>query len=185
LGRLKVQASAQADMLNGATNESDIRVGLLDGFLTLSAGPVAFNIHLGVDTYLTSAEADLDFQFRLTVLGVGGVAIKEFAYEIYSEALHTIIDETVLIPDLAAGTPIAIEVEMHAFAICSVTLVPTCSAFVDAGNTAYIGVDGDVISTSGYSYPGFLATAAVPLPASMSLFLFGVAGLGALRTRAT
>ena len=58
----------------------------------------------------------------------------------------------------------------------------SCSVLVDAGDTAYLGVGGDVVSVNGFSYPGF-QPAPVPEPATLALFGLGIIGLIIIQRR--
>jgi hypothetical protein len=196
LGRLKAQSRTVIDSSGaGDPGFSAVTVRLSDSLHTSSAGDVTFHLHLDVDKIESGLDgAFLEHRFELRFLaGASGIVVlPEFVFEIpnsdVTENVHAVIDETFVLPDLPVDALVGFSLEMHAETECSLNIfVPggdTCSVLIDAGNTAYLGIEGDFISDSGYSYPGFRAAAAVPLPASLFLFLVGVTGVGALRIRA-
>jgi len=166
---------------------ADTTVRLADGFLTGSAGPVTFHLHVDVDISEFGPADIIDedrFELTFSLFSLFDLSFPEFDFAAPDHSPgHIEIDKTFVMADVPAGTSIGMSLEMRLFAECGVNAFEfggtDCAISIDAGHTAYLGVEGDVLSASGYSYPGFAAAVSVPAPASLALFTLGLIGMGA------
>jgi hypothetical protein len=168
LGRLRAQAFV-ADSTDQLSAYAILT--LTDVLTTQTAGPVSFNFFLdfglgsdGETGLLFQASLDGDsqvfveepFETCLPIPGPCGFVV-----------VNRTIDETVTFPFLDAGTQIELEVMLQAAVFDD--------GFVNAHQTAFIGVTGDVVSQNGYSY---LGVPGVPTPGAPLLVLAGLTLVG-------
>jgi hypothetical protein len=151
-------------------------------------GTMTFDIHIDLDLISASGSSDASYSFGIT-LGSGDERRGVFAFhaadaggartaQVFLNDATTVLD----LPDIPStfdrivsvpvfgGTSVPIEV----FASAHTDAGSGEEAFVDAFNSAWLGISGvSFTSANGYSYPGF--TAAIPEPTPAVLLLAGLA----------
>ena len=117
-----------------------------------------------------------DFTF-----GSFGFTLPEF------EGGHTEIDRDFAFAALPNATQVVVRLDIVGHNECATNASEPggslCNIWTNAGNTAYLGVEGDYVSVSGYAYPGFALAAPVPEPETAALLAAGLVTLAALRRR--
>jgi hypothetical protein len=168
-----------------------VSVSMQAGFVTGSlGGPVTFDLHVsgkvvesGPPDIIDSDRLDITF----SLLGLAVASFPGFEFHLPDHSPGPFVLDKTFVVDVPANSGFAMELQMFAEAECGVNALEfggaSCSVLVDAGDTAYLGVEGDVVSTTnGYSFPGFQPPA-VPEPATIAMFGLGLVGLGFIQRR--
>jgi hypothetical protein len=193
LGRLRGGVYASTDHSAGVgLGVADLSLELRDVLTTSTLGDLTFNLHFDVVNHPDGIESTLlenFFQLRFSLQPlVAGVAPTEYEFTLPEfQGGTTVVDRSFLLGALPADTQVLMILGIAAHNECGIDPGvqdgSTCSIWTDAGNTAYIGVQGDYVSASGYAYPGFAPTAPVPEPATAGLLAAGLGALGAAMRR--
>lgn len=192
LGRLRAAVYTSTEFVPAGVGLSvaEVVLGLQDVVRTNTLGNLTFDLHFDVDVQLsgipsTQNENFFQLDFSLTPL-IAGATPTQFEFTtVEFQGGPTVVDRSFLLSDLPADTQVLMTLDIVARNECGVNIFVAggnaCSIWTNAGNTAYIGVQGDYVSLAGYSYPGFAA--AVPEPATSALLAAGLGVLAALGRR--
>ncbi len=167
LGRFRVASRSRANTVG--QGESDVSLVLKDILETTAAGSVTFHFHSSVSLSATAPLAAGGFTYRFfasTTDFTMSVPDFSFATDTATNTGDRLIDDSFVIPNLAAGTKIFIVVEIIADSYCAIAegSLGSCQNSVISDSTSYLGITGDVVSQGGYSYPGFSPTPTTTTP---------------------
>ena len=169
------------------TTDAAAEVSVRDSLLLGASGVMTFNVRIDLDLLAATGTSDAAYSFGIT-LGSGddrhGVIGFRAADEDGIRTAQVVLDNGTTVLDLA-DIPSTFEravsvpvlpgsVPLEIFASAHAAAHSEQSAFVDAFNSAWIGISGvSYTSLNGYAYPGFAA--AVPEPKPVVLLLAGLA----------
>ncbi len=170
-------------------------VSLRDTLALGGSGIMTFNVHIDLDLLVASGTSDAVYNFGITV-GSGddrrGVFALRAADEGGIRTAQVFLDDgaTILdLPDIPSSFERNISVPVsfgtlpvEVFASAHAAAHAGEGAFVDAFNSAWLGISGvSYTSLSGYSYPGFAAAVPEPTPAALLLAGLALVALAARR----
>lgn len=190
LGRLRGAVFANTDSsANVGLGVAELHLALRDVLMTSILGDLTFNLHFDVDNFVSGIPNTLhenlfQLQFSLQPL-VAGATPTDYTFQMAEfESGLTVVDRNFVLSALPADAQVLMTLDILSRNECGVDIFTAggsaCSIQTNASNTAYIGVQGDYVSLSGYSYPGFAA--AVPEPETCVMLVSGL-GLLAFATR--
>lgn len=191
LGRIRGAVFASAEERAGVgLGVADLVLQLRDVLTTTTLGDLRFDLHFDVDVSTFGIPTTLhenSFAIRFSLLPLLANAT-ETVFDFTTvpfEGGKTVVDRTFLFGALPSATQVLMTFDLTAHNECSIdTSTPagaSCSISTNAGNTAYIGVQGNYVSASGYSYPGFAL--AVPAPSTATLLVVAFFALGGVRRK--
>jgi hypothetical protein len=193
LGRLRAAVLVMGDLSVGTGGIARVELGLGDVIQTTALGDLRFDLHFDVDNFVDGIESTLgentfELHFALQPLVTGATA-QTFDFILPElEGGHTTIDRSFAFAALPNATQVLMTLNILSSNECNPNSADpagaTCRIHTDAGSTAYIGVQGDYVSLSGFAYPGFAAVAPVPEPETAALLAVGLFALAARRRRA-
>jgi len=193
LGRLRGSIYASTDTSAGVgLGVADLQLGLIDVIQTTALGDLRIDLHFDLDNLIvgvpsTLLENTFELHFTLQPLGTGAAATTfDFTLPEFQGG-HTEVDRSFAFEALPNATQVLMRLDIFAHNECGANLLDAgggmCNIWTDAGNTAYIGVQGHYVSLSGFAYPGFAAVAPVPEPETAALLATGLFALAAMRRR--
>jgi len=193
LGRLRGAIYASADESAGVgLGVAGLNLGLIDVIRTTALGDLRFNLHFDVDNLVVGSPSTLlenTFELHLMLQPlVPGATATTFGFTLPEfEGGHTEIDRDFAFAALPNATQVVVRLDIVGRNECATNASEPggslCNIWTNAGNTAYLGVEGDYVSVSGYAYPGFALAAPVPEPETAALLLAGLVALATLRRR--
>jgi len=189
LGRLRAAVYASTDSSAGVgLGVAEVHLELRDVLRTSILGDLRFDLHFDVDNVVSGIASTLNenlfqLQFSLMTL-VAGATPTEFDFQLAEfDGGLTVVDRSFVLSALPADTQVLMVLDILTRNECGVNDFAfggsTCSIWTNAGNTAYIGAQGNYVSLSGYAYPGFAGLAGpVPEPGIYAMLLAGLGLVG-------